>query len=215
MRRALLAVLALAILAGCSRGQISGSLYGVTVGGEAKRGADVQVVLVRRDEATGNQLRDLEAARRAELAPAQAAFDQAQAAPTAAASSYQDMSLAAASDRASSRRSQDAAFDAARKVAEIRQRYRGHALAILTRGNVATVRTDANGGFDFTDISSGTYWIVAEWAVSRMEYNRVLQHSYPVTDRVEWLVPIDVTGGANRVQLSSSNAGWPFGYSQD
>jgi hypothetical protein len=200
---------------GCSRAQISGSLYGVTLGGDAKRGADVEVLLVRRDEATGKKLRDLAAGRKAELAPVQAAFDQAQAAPATVTASYHDMSLAAASARASSARSQDAAFDAAKKIAELRKRYRDQAREILAGGKVATVRTDANGGFDFKDIKPGQYWIMAEWAVSRMEYSRALGNSYPVTDRIEWLVPIEVIAGANKVQLSSSNSGWPFALNQE
>lgn len=198
---------------GCSRsGNLSGSLYGVTLGGEAKRGADVEIVLVHRTEALSRKLRDLEAAFTQELGPAKAAYDEAEQRVSTTSRrdyAYGDLSIEAAAARGASARSSDAALDAALQVSRISGQYNAKARAILLEAKVASTRTDANGGFAFKDIKTGQYVIFAEWAVARMQYSQVLG-SYPVTDRIDWMVPIDLAAGENKVQLSSSNAGWPF-----
>lgn len=202
------------VTVGCSRGNVSGSLYGVTIGGEAKRGADVEIVLVNRTEAIARKLRDLEAAFTRELGPAKAAHEEAERRASSAPRSdyaYGDLSIAAAAARGASSRSSSAALDAARELARIRGQYNHQARAILSEAKAASARTDVNGAFEFKDVKPGQYLIFAEWAVARMQHTQYLG-SYPVTDRIEWMLPIDVVSGENKVQLSSSNSGWPFSF---
>lgn len=214
-RRGLLLLVALAAMSviGCSRsGSISGSLYGVTLGGEAKRGVDVEIVLVYRTEGLSRKLRDLEAALNQELGPAKAAHAEAeQRASTASTRDYdhRDLSLAAAAARGASARSSSAAHEAAMQVATIRVQYKTKARELLYEAKAALTRTDVNGGFEFRDGTTGQYLILAEWAVARIQYSQVLG-SYPVTDRIDWLIPVDVAAGENKAQLSSSNSGWVF-----
>jgi len=89
------------------------------------------------------------------------------------------------------------AITAAGQVDAVRARYRTLALQMIGGAGPKVVRTDVNGRFEFKDAPAGPYYLVAEHRVFDNEFR--------------WKVHVEVkSGDANHINLSNSNAGWPF-----
>jgi hypothetical protein len=87
-------------------------------------------------------------------------------------------------------------FAASRQAREVRARYLALAQKMVADAQPRIARTDVNGHYQFQGVPAGRYYVFAE--------RRVFDND------LRWKVVAEVKAGANRIDLSNSNAGWPF-----
>ncbi|MDO8476643.1 MAG: hypothetical protein Q7W02_10735 [Candidatus Rokubacteria bacterium] len=175
----LLSVLVMA----CSRsGDITGTIFVTMKSGDVKRGADVEVVLIARSEKFDQEWTRLKKESREESSKAQAGYDAAYQAYSSL--RYDSGFLKSYGDNW-------AAWAA--RLSEVRATYLARARPILAAAVAKSTRTDVNGTYAFRTVPRGKYYLYAEYKVFDNE--------------LSWLVPVEITGEEQKMDLSNSNSG--------
>jgi hypothetical protein len=218
-------VIASTILAGCGgSGELSGNLFLAAEGGQPKRGADVEVLLVRVTGPLQSELAQLESDYGRDIAPVKQAHEEAQ---RSADSLYKELmssrrvlfpsesdsgsieqarkdALARASARDSWLQASRFAIEQAGKVDGVRSRYRERVVSLFRQHGAGSTRTGVDGAYVFNDVPSGTALVFAQWNTKEL-----IGSSWFDVPHV-WLLPIEVKRGVNKLDLSGSNAGGAF-----
>jgi len=182
--KGLMTIGVLLLLAACS-GDVSGELYVTMKSGDVKRGADVQVIVVgERLMAEWRKGREM---LRSEYREARVAAESARARSLNLDKSLHDPSDVGVRDYMLA---DERASEAERRVAEVKRRYMD--MTKLVDGATAKARTDVNGHYEMKGIPPGKYYVIATHKVFDNE--------------LSWLVPVEVHGGAQKVDLSNSNS---------
>jgi hypothetical protein len=180
--------------AACS-GDVGGTVFVKMQSGDIKRGADVEVVLVGAgDQFEAEWKKGVTEYQKAE-ADANVPYVEAQAVQTLAHQEYLK-DIMSNSKQAQWEASTARVLESARKVDEVRRVHRDHAVKLVQWGKKATTRTSVEGRYEFTGVKTGRYYVFARY----QDANNILY----------WVQPVEVKGGTQRVDLSNSNAGWPF-----
>lgn len=188
----------------CGRGDLSGNVYLATQGGfQAKRGLDIQVFLVPETAEFQKSWAALQADYSREVAPVLASYEEASRLSQAWS---EEVSKTLGSGRyesamTSSKRASEYASEEARTLTAVQQQYRERAAALLKQQPYKTSRTDVNGAYSFTGLSTGRYVMFAEWQTVEL----IASYSVPITHT--WAVSVEVTRGPNKLDLSGSNVG--------
>jgi hypothetical protein len=211
--RSVLSVLVLALtLSACARtGGVDGDVYATMKSGDVKRGADVEVVIVRPTPDYDKEWKGLVVAFRTELEAASEAVKKAEEEESAQStetdkSTATIKSLHALSTDALKRRhdvltrqikAMERTNDTKVALISVRADYHAKAVALLQKGKIAAVRTDVNGHYSKDELEPGQYYLYAA--------HRIFDNS------ITWYVPLDVRRGKQtKLDLSGSNAGWLF-----
>jgi len=166
-------------------GALSGNIAVTMKSGDIKPGADVEVELVSSTVQFDSQWRN-----------AQATF-------------WQDWDQAhAAVENASRQRSvdrtpkePDRSVDVMNRENEVLNFYQAQALKMIQSSQPKVSRTDVNGHFELNEVRPGDYFLFAHFKVLDVD-------SY-------WMLPVRIRPGAQVLDLSSRNAGWPFSADSD
>jgi hypothetical protein len=186
--RGLILLCATPLLTACS-GDVSGNVYVTTRSGDVKRGADVQVSLVR-DQHVPEFTRTIEDATTA-YGEATAAYQDAK---TRSDQAFQAQLRGARSGWSRSTEHEEAlarAGEAQRHAAAVKSEWLDRIAEIVQKAAVKATRTDVNGRYELNGVPRGKYHVVAS--------HRVLDSNFV------WVVPVDVRG-AQVLDLSNSNA---------
>jgi hypothetical protein len=199
-------------------GQLSGDVFVTMQSGDVKRGADVPIALVTVTEQFESDWNKLVEEFKSEYGRADADFQRArqaflrasdQFAKAAAAGAGEDGSAYVPDTPAWKKREQkfkDATqandnakkrwFAAGETATAVTTRYQAVARQKIAGAQPRLARTDVNGHYAFTDVPAGQYRVFAEYRVFK--------------NTLRWMVAAEVKSGPNRIDLTNSNAGWPF-----
>jgi hypothetical protein len=214
-------VIASTILAGCGgSGELSGNLFLAAEGGQPKRGADVEVLLVRVTGPLQSELAQLESDYGRDIAPVKQAHEEAQRSadslykelmssrrvlsPSASDSGSIEQARKDALARDSWLQASRFAIEQAGKVDGVRSRYRERVVSLFRQHGAGSTRTGVDGAYVFNDVPSGTALVFAQWNTKEL-----IGSSWFDVPHV-WLLPIEVKRGVNKLDLSGSNAGGAF-----
>jgi len=181
--RRIASALLLALLSvACSRtGDLSGDIVVTKKSGDAKRGAETQVTLVRATDPFEANLKKTEEEFKKEYETADAPYQQAKKNYAAGVGNPFSVELARISVLSGRH--------------DVIQRYVRAQQKMIGEAQPRVVGTDVNGHYSFKDVPAGRY--------------RVFATFHTGGDDFRWSVATDVKGGSNRVDLSNSNIGWP------
>jgi hypothetical protein len=214
-------VIASTILAGCGgSGELSGNLF-LGVGGQARGGADVEVLLVPVTAQVETQLKQLESDFEREMAPVKRLYEEAR---HDADTLYKELmsgmrSLFPGYAEALLSQANSFSIEQAWKVDEVRSRYQERIVSLFREHGGKSTRTGVDGAYTFTGVPRGKVLVLAQWNTRDLiggsdGGQRVVGVCGPgawwpdVPDvLITWLVPAEVKRGANRLDLSGSNAG--------
>ncbi len=182
----MLAIVGALVLTSCSS-DVTGNVFVRMKSGDAKRTADVEVVLVSHTP----QFESAWAQGIQQFKAAYANVDDAFRETKRQVESLQ-RSDAVATYRAALARRDAAATEIDRTVIQ----YQEHAVKLIRWGQAHSGRTDANGHYELKAVRSGKYFLFA--------------HVQVFDTDLYWMVPIQVGSGAHTYDLSNSNLGWPF-----
>ena len=168
------------------KAKLSGEIFVTMQSGDVKRGADVEVGLVRVDDA-------FQAAWDGILRDYRSVFDeglkrseQAQARYHSLPSTSFDLRRAALEDW----RQANAA------LGEVPGPFQQRARALIGPNLVTTVRGNADGRYHFTGVPQGRYYVIAQYKV--------------FDNALKWAVPITLKSGDNTLNLTNSNGNSPI-----
>ena len=209
-------LIASTILAGCGGGsssssssELSGSVFfHATVGDQAKRGADVEVLLFAGDRPAGAQLPPMRPTT-SDLVPAMQAYLKARPltremlspSPLRYSGRVSDLTTEQAQKAAIARIEQDKkdaealtqarslANEQSRKLDEVHLRYRERVLSLFRKHGARSTRTGVDGAYVFTDAPWGKVLVFARWNMRE-----------PVNGTHFWLVRFEVTQGVNELR---------------
>lgn len=171
--------------AACSRSAaISGTIFVTTKSGDVKRGADVEVVLIARSEKLDTEVARVVKEGEERQAKVReeylASLQQLVNRGTITSEMYRDYS--------------DNLLPSLPTLRQI-QAVTGNLLRqVVADGKVASARTDVNGVYVFKDVARGRYFLYTEHKLFDKE--------------ISWLVPIEMKGDDQKMDLSNSNSGW-------
>lgn len=193
---------------------LSGHVYVRTPVGEAKRIADLEVVLIRATPEFEAEWHALVEVFKRERSAALEALRRAKEDKDAAQAEYLRLAPAGGPAFQGAVGREKAAFEAlaqAEKTAgALPGQYPGMAREVITRHRMRTVRTGADSLYDFEDVRPGRYYVFAEHHVVELRHVPRLGTLPVVLARFVWLVPVTVADRPARLDLAGSNAGWPF-----
>jgi hypothetical protein len=190
-------------------GELSGDVFVTMQSGDVKRGAGIQILLITATEQFESEWTKLVGQFKSEYGRASADLQQADKVESQAAKHSLD-AIRNSADKDFERwmqkmkeadevhkNTQNKVFAAANRVDQVRARYQAAAQKMIAEMQPRLARTDVNGHYSFMDVPGGRYRVFAEYRVFEK--------------RLHWIVPAEVNSGATqRVDLSNSNAGWPF-----
>ncbi len=184
-----------------ARGDIVGDVFVRMKSGDVKRLADLQIALIdpnpdfqtNWDRLLADFTTAYDSVER-DLREADARRDEAWKRLRAASILTDDYT---AKNRAWEAASQDT-IAAGGRVDEVVQGYRARAMRLAIEHAVITARTDVNGHYEARGLPHRKYYVLAESKV----------YDQPV----RWMVPVDLKTSVAKMDLSNSNAGFPFNY---
>jgi hypothetical protein len=201
------------LLAACSRsGDLSGDFYYTTRGGDVKRFADHEIVLVKATPKFETAWQETIAGFKSAYEPVKAEYEEAsrregearEASYRSLADSIASRSLVDSSYRRRHDEAQALTQAARDRSDEVLGTWRSHALKLIAWGKAAETRTNAAGRFEFRGVAAGRYYLFATAEVP------ILLSSLQFV-RVHWWVPVEVKSGAQTLDLTMNNVGgWPF-----
>src|SRR5574337_721224 len=180
------AIVGALVLTSCSS-DVTGNVFVRMKSGDAKRTADVEVVLV----SDTPQFKSAWAKGIQQFKTAYADVDDAFRETKRQVESLQRSGAVDAYRAALARR-----HAAATEIDSTVTQYQEHAVKLIRSGRAHSGRTDVNGHYKLTAVGSGKYFLFA--------------HVQVFDTDLYWMVPIQVGSGAHTYDLSNSNLGWPF-----
>lgn len=186
-----LAVAAMVMLSGCS-GDVAGTVFVKMRSGDVKRGADVEVVLVSASAQFEAEWKKVVEGYKNAGAAVSEQRDEASAAERRAYQAYLSDVLSP-SKKTSWEEASTRVMQLAMHVDQAHNSQRQHALKLIEWAKKGTTRTSVEGRYEFPGVSRGKYYVFARYE----DANNVL----------EWMVPIEVASGSQRVDLTNSNSG--------
>jgi len=170
-----------------SLASLSGDLFVVMKSGDVKRGAGVETFLIESTE-------PFESAWAKLLSEFKADWDVAFAAYRQAKERYDRTKGMIGTEKWMP------AMDEWRRTSthldEVRDKYTARAVSLIQSTSHKSARTDVNGHYELADIKLGKHYIFS--------------HHKVFNNEIYWMIPADLKGGQNKVDLSNSNASWPF-----
>jgi hypothetical protein len=168
--------------------------------GDVKRGADMQISLVGATEQFDAAWKKTVEEFTRDYGNARAKLKEAFEAQKQASKQAQEAESQAFNqlleDSPLTRHSSDKFIATSRQAREVRARYLALAQKMVADAQPRIARSDVNGHYQFQGVPAGRYYVFAE--------RRVFDND------LRWKVVAEVKAGANRIDLSNSNAGWPF-----
>jgi hypothetical protein len=177
------ALASVVLLSGCS-GDITGTVFVKMRSGDIKRRADVEVVLVQASSQFETEWKKAAEAYSKAGEDVEQLREESEAAYRAYRADILNDSKKARWEAAYTKELARLPVDAAQ---------REHALKLIQWAKKGVTRTTVDGRFLFADVSKGKYYVYAQY--------------HDANNVVEWMVPVDVAGGSQKVDLSNSNSG--------
>lgn len=178
-----------------SSGDLAGNVFVTMQSGDVKRGADVEVVLLADTVQFEAEWKKLLAAFEKAKTEADVVYEDAHRLEQQAFKVHLDDGLneAASSAWAGAASRVDAAVE---NRGRVQQTSRDQALRLFQSGQPVVGRTDVNGHFELKGARRGKYFLFAHYKV--------------FDNDLYWMVPVDISSATQTLDLSNSNAGWPF-----
>lgn len=193
------------LLAACSRpGDLSGEFYYTTRGGDVKRLADHEILLVKATPEFEAAWKEVVTRFKEAYEPANTEYEEASRREGEARLVYY-RSLSDSYYRRGHDEAQAVAQRAREQRDEVVGTWRSRALQVITASKVAQTRTNAAGRFEFRGVAPSRYYLFATAEVpmsllSSLEFVRL-----------HWWVPVELRSGAQTVDLTMNNIGeWPL-----
>jgi len=181
------------LLTACSA-DVSGTVHVTMRSGDVRRGADVQVLLVR--ESFMGQWTEASATFKANYREAVVAYVDARAQLQKVREEYvRSRTGYRFGDGRTYEEAGERVREAAGRAEAVKKEWSEHTASLARWATVKTSRTDVNGRYEFKGVPRGKYYVMANHKV--------------FADDLFWLVPVEVRG-TQSVDLASSNRSYPF-----
>lgn len=182
------------LLAGCS-GDLTGTIYYTTKGGDVKRVAGEQVVLAQATPEYERALEEARAANAAAIEAAQAVLDEAVGRYEEAKALHDRQPMDLASDNSPYNVTRRASLKAESdmRAAQVELEAVSRRPEPLPHTMVYRTQTDVNGRFEFNGVRPGRYYVTA-----------TVIREFP-GETLHWEVPLGVTSGRQNLDLTNSN----------